>query len=272
MAFDRGFHYGDGLFETIAILSPKFSKYYPLFSLHLNRLRLGLDKLRIALDWSTLLSDMEHYVDRVHKTQFDGSKWVLKVIITRGIGGRGYEPQTNQHPSIILLSYPFPTYPAHYQHEGIRIDFSDVTLPLDPYLAGIKHLNRLPQVLAAMALPAKSCHATEPCQELLLSDVTGHVIEGIKTNVFLLQDGQVKTPALSSSGVNGVMRQWIMQHVTVFEDQLTCDDFISAEEIFVCNSIIGIWPVKRIANHIKKVGEISINMQQLFQQMCHAST
>lgn len=223
------------------------------------------------------MTSIDSFVTHIHQTiPQRAPDWVLKLVVTRGTGGRGYMPSPEMIPTVLLSQNPMPCYQQSYSTEGVVVDFSEVILPSDPYLAGIKHLNRLPQVLASVALqPHVGCHAD--CQELLLCDAKGYVIEGTKTNIFIVNNNQILTPDLSNGGVCGVMRQWIIKqllkhNIKVVAANLKKEDLISAQEIFLCNSIIKLWPVKGLGNHSKKVGKISMMLQQCIQKDLYAKT
>lgn len=240
---DRGFQYGDGLFETIEVRNGK-----PIFLYrHLERLMAGCHRLRIPcppvelirLEALALCENSEHAV--------------LKLIVTRGSGGRGYRPPETLLPTRVLSLHPYPNYPDSYRSQGIRTRFCQTRLGLNPSLAGIKHLNRLEQVLARAEWNAPEI------QEGIMLDVNGHVIEGTMTNLFYFKNNAAYTPALTLSGVDGITRQAIMallsgHNLTVREVICTPSELLAADEVFVCNSIIGLWPVQMIENTRFPVG------------------
>ncbi len=250
---DRGFQYGDGLFETIKVINKR-----PAFvDLHLSRLQSGCRRLYIPLpDFQILIFEAE----TLCKQFCTDSLAVLKLIITRGSGGRGYRQPDLIQPTRILSLHPFPDYPLSYQTEGIIARFCDTQLGLNPVLAGIKHLNRLEQVLAR----AEWCHSS--IQEGIMLDVNHHVIEGTMTNLFYIKNNTLYTAELTSSGVAGIMRTIIMtlsslKGLDVVEHVFTKNELLCADEIFFSNSIIGIWPVKQIETHYFSVGPITRQIQ-----------
>lgn len=247
---DRGFQYGDGLFETIAVDNgqPVF------FDRHLDRLKTGCRRLYIPFPGSELLA-ME-----VKELSKYSSKAVLKLILTRGSGGRGYrQPDVIQTTRVISL-YPFPDYPENYKVQGISARFCETRLGLNPALAGIKHLNRLEQILARAEWTDASV------QEGIMLDMNGHVIEGTMTNLFYIKNNTLHTSSLNQSGIAGIMRSIILKvssdhGLAVIEHSFTKDELLLADEMFVCNSIIGIWPIKKIANSYFAVGMITKQIQ-----------
>jgi 4-amino-4-deoxychorismate lyase len=224
--FDRGLAYGDGLFETIRLINGQ-----PLlFPLHLARLQAGCQRLGLHFDTEALLNEIRQL------SQFGtGQDQVLKIIITRGIGGRGYRPAANLVANRILTLQPYAEDVDAVTH-GIQLYCCQTPLARQPLLAGLKHLNRLEQVLAAAELP-------QSCPEGLMRDTLGQVIEGTRSNLFLVLDDQLVTPDLSHSGINGVLRQWLCDTQSVDIRTVDLAMLLAATEVFVCNSVFGIYPV-----------------------------
>ncbi|MCL5975661.1 MAG: aminodeoxychorismate lyase [Gammaproteobacteria bacterium] len=236
---DRGLQYGDGLFETIAYRYGQL-EFLPA---HLSRLKEGCNRLNIAFSSAQqqlLLSE----VDTVCQQLNDDA--VIKVMVTRGIGGRGYRYQTDMHTTRIISSHAMPVYPVT-NVSGVIVRICQHRLAINPSLAGIKHLNRLEQILA------RNEWQDDTIAEGLMLDYQERLIEGTMSNLFLVKNNELLTAELSSSGIAGIMRKQLIKvadelgiplHITT----LTLDDLKSAEEVFVCNSLIGIWPVIRITD------------------------
>jgi 4-amino-4-deoxychorismate lyase len=240
---DRGFQYGDGLFETIAVTNGQ-----PVFlDRHLDRLNAGCRRLYIPFPGTELLTF------EAKKLCQHSSKAILKLILTRGSGGRGYRQPDVIQPTRVLSLYPFPDYPGSYKEQGIVARFCDTRLGLNPALAGIKHLNRLEQILA------RAEWADPAIQEGIMLDINDHVIEGTMTNLFYVKNDSLYTSSLMLAGVAGIMRGIITamssgHDLSAIEHTFTKDELLSADEVFVCNSIIGIWPIKQIATTCFPVG------------------
>jgi 4-amino-4-deoxychorismate lyase len=252
---DRGFQYGDGLFETIAVTNGQ-----PVFlDRHLDRLNAGCHRLHIPFPGAELLA-----LEAQNLSQHS-SKAVLKLIITRGSGGRGYRQPDTIQPTRVLSLYPFPDYPDACKELGITARFCATRLGLNPGLAGIKHLNRLEQILAR-------AEWTNPnIQEGIMLDMNEHVIEGTMTNLFYVKGETLYTSSLTLAGVAGIMRGIIMMitsdhGLSVIEHTFTKDELLSADEVFVCNSIIGIWPIKQIASACFPVGVRTRQLQSWITQ------
>lgn len=236
-ARDRGLHYGDGLFETIAVRDGSPARW----DAHMQRLVLGCQRLAIpAVDASLLAGEAMRLCAGVERG-------VLKIIITRGSGGRGYRAPAMDaaRPTRIVALHSWPDYPDILWTEGVSARICATRLGHNPLLAGIKHLNRLEQVLA------RSEWDDPGVTEGLMLDQDGNVIEGTMTNLFIVRDGRLRTPDVSQCGVAGVMRGWILDTVRGLGiaceiGTVTLEDVASAEEVFLCNSLIGVWPVREI--------------------------
>lgn len=249
-SLDRGLLYGDGLFETLAVQNgqPRFWRR------HLARLRAGCERLGIPQPAEDLLREE---ADTLVAGIDCG---VLKLIVTRGCGGRGYRPDTVVHPTRILQLHPWPDYPEHFQDSGVRLRLCRHRLGHTPSLAGIKHLNRLDQVLARMEW-------NDPAiMEGLLLDTDGCLVEGTMSNLFMIREGVLMTPSLDCCGVAGVMRGIVLELAAglmpVQERQLGPDELRTMDEVFLTNSLIGIWPVTAFEDHGYPRGILTRRLQE----------
>jgi 4-amino-4-deoxychorismate lyase len=235
---DRGLQYGDGLFETIAFRDGK-----PEFlQAHLSRLYRGCEQLKIATQ--QLDAQLNAEIKKVCDDLTDNT--VIKIIITRGQGGRGYRTQSDSTPTRIISTHEMPNYPKE-NSQGIKVSFCQQTLSENPSLAGIKHLNRLEQVLARAEWDGNDI------AEGLMFNNQQQLIEGTMSNVFIVKEGKLLTPELNLSGVAGIMRQQVINcaqvaGIDVIETVLTQHDVKSADEVFITNSLINIWPIIEIEN------------------------
>jgi 4-amino-4-deoxychorismate lyase len=252
-ASDRGLHYGDGLFETIAVFAGKPE----LYELHLKRLESGCRRLAIEVP------SRESLDEEVTQLCRHLSCGVLKIVITRGSGGRGYRPPSPRPPPTRILSvHPWPDYPHYFATEGITLRLCCTPLGDNPALAGMKHLNRLEQVLA------QNEWADPAIPEGLMLDTQGQVIEGTMSNLFIVREGGLQTPDLSRCGVAGVMREFILEQAGALGARVTIQplmlaDLKEAEELFVCNSIIGLWPVRRLEQYAYPMGPLTQRLRRL---------
>jgi len=234
---DRAVLYGDSVFETIAV-----REQTPLLlEEHLERLSDSAAALNIHYQKDTLINEIKTLVAK-HKISC-----VLRVTISRGEGGRGYQPDEKMDGTRILSLHKQPDQLERKRSEGVILGLSPIKLSLQPKLAGHKHSNRLEQVLASVAL-------TDDIDEIIMLDYDDHVTCGSKSNIFLLFDDQWLTPKLSFAGIAGVMRGKIIslmkQHqITVIEsDSLSISDIENSQAAFISNSLIGIYPVKKYMN------------------------
>lgn len=232
---DRGLLYGDGVFRTLRAAEGKVRHWL----LHYNKLLHDCIALGIACpDAGLLTAELDSLL-----TQYP--KGALKLIVTRGQATRGYSPLGCAATTHIWDISPLPDYPADRATLGIKARLCQLRLSQQPHLAGIKHLNRLENVLAA----AESDDAD--VAEGLLMDVEGNVIEGIRSNIFLVSQGNLITPDLSRCGVAGLQRDrvvaWAAQHNTPLQVRdIGLNEVLEADELFMVNSIIGVWPIREL--------------------------
>lgn len=232
----RALHYGDGLFETLRVHAGR-PEY---LARHLSRMRAGCERLGIgAVDWRQLDAQLK-------STLGETPEGVLKIILVRGSSGRGYATSGNVRPDLVTCLYPPATDRSDHARKGVTLGICSTRLAHQPLLAGIKHLNRLEQVLAR-----NEWQGAGPDEALLL-DVAGRVVEGTMSNLFLVRDGQLLTPDLSLCGVSGILRSVLLDLAAAngldsVVTTLSPADVLSADEVFVCNSLVGIWPVVSLA-------------------------
>ncbi|HTT08298.1 MAG TPA: aminodeoxychorismate lyase [Gammaproteobacteria bacterium] len=234
-ATDRGLQYGDGLFETVAVIAGRPQHWQA----HLKRLEAGCARLGIPFPGSTMLDD------EFSRMPQSTGRWVLKIIVTRGSGGRGYRPPMPAQPTRVLCRYPWPDYPDDLADQGVRTRVCTTRLGFNPALAGVKHLNRLEQVMARREWDDAGI------AEGLMCDAEGRLISGTMSNLFLVTRGRVGTPILTHAGVAGVMREQVIdacRQLNLPVDIGACGepDLKRADEVFLTNSLIGIWPVIEI--------------------------
>ena len=237
-AFDRGLQFGDGLFETIAARERRPC----LLAMHLDRLYSDCRRLSlIPPDRITL----EQEINRLAAIRQDG---VIKLIVTRGESDRGYAYPAKQSSNRYLYLHQWPQHLEDLSYNsGIHLTVCGHPLSENPGLAGIKHLNRLDQVIGRNEWQDPAIH------EGLMLDSAGSVIEGTMSNLFLVRAGRLYTPGLDRSGVAGIVRQLVIDQAEsmgepVVETRLTLDDLQQAEALYICNSLLGVLPVKRLRN------------------------
>ncbi len=232
---DRGLAYGDGVFESMAVIDGRIR----FFSKHLERLFGGCRRLLIEPpDEDKIRQDLEKLIA-------PQSRGVAKLIVTRGAGGRGYRVEPGTKTTRLVTIHPWPDYPAGHYSEGISVRICKTRLAENPLLAGIKHLNRLEQVMA------RTEWEDDRIAEGLMLDVSGRVVCGTMTNLFSVQGDTLMTPGLGRCGVAGIMRSAVMElaagdGIEVMETDVSPEDLLGSDEIFVTNAIAGIWPVNQL--------------------------
>jgi 4-amino-4-deoxychorismate lyase len=250
---DRGLAYGDGLFETMKAERGTVRR----FDLHYERLREGCERLAIPTPSQELIaSEIAAHLPAQGRA-------IVKLIVTRGAGTRGYRPLPNPQPTRILAISPWADYPARHYAEGVRVRTCELRLGENPRLAGIKHLCRLEQVLAQLEL------RDGEAEQGLLLDASGRVVGGTSSNVFIVRNARLETPAITRCGIKGVMRRAVIATAAelalpVAEADLTLRDVENADEIFVTNALFGIWPVAQLGERRLSVGPLT---QRLMRQL-----
>ncbi len=248
---DRGLNYGDGVFRTLLIRQGRVH----CWGRHYLKLQQDCAALYLACPTSeTLLSD----ISTLTATSPNG---VGKIIITRGNGQRGYAIQWAQNSTRIVSISPTPSFEEFHYTTGIRLHRCVLKLGHQPRLAGIKHLNRLENVLAAT-----EC-LEEGAPEGLLEDTDGFVISGTRSNLFVIRGGTLYTPDLTRCGVSGVQRERVMdwakeQGIACKVTQIRFEELLQADEIFMVNSVFGLWPVAEVDGYKRNEHPISWKIQK----------
>jgi 4-amino-4-deoxychorismate lyase len=236
---DRGLHYGDGLFETIAV----FDGQPQLLQSHLERLARGMARLKFPDP------DLEGFEREIRRAAATAEQGVLKLILTRGSAARGYRPPEDPRPTRILSMGAWPDYPASNLTQGVRVRVCRQRLSIQPVLAGLKHLNRLEQVLA------RAEWSDPEVTEGLMLDMEDRVVCASMSNLYLVSGRNILTPALERCGVSGVMRAQIRQACARFglgweELDLGLEDVRRADELMLSNALAGLWPVRELDGRV----------------------
>ena len=258
---DRALHYGDGLFETIAVRSGEPR----LLDLHLDRLELGCDRLNI--DKSSITTVPGELKLAIKAAGFEGTDCIAKIILSRGEGRRGYAPTKKMRSILRIGIYERTLYPIECYRDGIVVSISSIRLARQPQLAGIKTINRLEQVLAATE------HGDNGCAERLMVDPGGDLIGGTMSNVFLVCHSDILTPAITHSGICGVMRRNLLQiadklSINYEAARIQLDMLNDADEVFITNSQIGIWPVRACGKLRWQPGPVTRLLMADLEKIC----
>lgn len=250
---DRGFAYGDGVFRTMPVRQGQ-----PIgWRRHYRKLNDDCNALSIVCpSEELLLSDIERLASQ--------EDCVIKIVVTRGESARGYAVPPLAQPSRSVMKSSLPSYPHHYATEGVRLHLCKLRLGAQPRLAGIKHLNRLENVLARMEWRDKQI------ADGLLMDMAGNVIECTMSNIFMRQGQHIVTPDLSQCGVSGVTRERLIELLpslgyTVEAAAFGLDALLQADEVIICNSLFGIWQVRQLESHTWQAGKLAEQLRPLLQ-------
>jgi 4-amino-4-deoxychorismate lyase len=249
---DRGLLYGDGLFEEIKVVGgqPRF------WQGHIDRLSAGCEQLGLPIVPQEVLL-------REVKTVCAGQPdCLVRIILTRGSSGPGYEIPGTAKPNRIVSAHVWPQLQQDYSTFGIQARLCNLRLGIQPALAGTGHLNRLEQVMARAEWDDVSI------QEGILLDHEDHVISGITSNIFLVYSGRLLTPRLDRCGIRGIMRGAILNAFRSRCEQrrLLLDMLPEAPEVFVCNSMHGVLPVTRIDHWEYEIGPLTREVQDWLKQ------
>lgn len=242
-ALDRGLAYGDGIYRTIEIRQGKPR----LWAWQYQRLLADAARLKLPQpDEALLLAEIVQLAAGVEQG-------VAKIVLTRGVGARGYAMPADSQPTRLVSVTPWAGYPQGRARDGVNVRWCDTRLSCQPLLAGIKHLNRLENVLARSEWSDPDIH------EGLMLDQRGLLIEATMSNVYLVEGQRIVTPRLDQNGVQGMLRDWLFAHVPQLGYQLDEADIAparlwQAEQVFLSNSLIGLWPVARIAGQALPAG------------------
>jgi 4-amino-4-deoxychorismate lyase len=252
---DRGFAYGDGVFETCRYQRGSI----PLWPYHRERLLHSAERLQIPVDESLLMQYIDSLLAQAVLSGIQDA--VVKIILTRGVGGRGYRLPDCVKPTYCVGVFPGSQLQTDHYSSGVMIRVCNIRLAQSPALAGMKHLNRLEHVLAR-------AEWQDAFAEGVLLDTQDRVIEATVSNLFIVKNNQLYTPDLSVVGVAGVMRRAIIEKlapglgVACHVVDMGLDFLHAADEIFLSNSVYGIWPVNQLVDDRQDTMPIQTNYNE----------
>ena len=256
--FDRGFAYGDGVFRTMKMVDG-LPDSWPL---HYQKLVADCAAINIVCPSAELLmSDLSLLFSAEAS---ENSQAVAKIIITRGEGNRGYTPPAITAPMRVVTKSAMSQYPEIRFSEGVNLTVCETRLASQAKLAGIKHLNRLENVLARMEWT--DTHMTNGIADGIMLDSAGNVIECTSANIFARFGDTLITPSLHQCGVAGITRQRIIDLAYTLSLKATVEvidlpTVLSADEVIICNSLYSAWQVKTIQEKIIKTGALAANIR-----------
>lgn len=254
---DRGLAYGDGVFRTLRVSRGRAL----CWQRHYQKLQIDCQALGLSCpSYSVLCQE----IDQITAANPES---VLKIIITRGAGARGYRVTADVQLTRIIMANSLPDYPPSYHEQGVSLRVCDLRLSLQPRLAGIKHLNRLENVMARLEWDDASI------AEGLLLDSEGYVIGGTMTNLFMHKDREILTPDLTRCGVAGVQRKRVLDRarasgIPCMERHISLSQLLQADEIFLTSSVIGVWQVREIGQNLWETCVITPKVRQWLNEPC----
>lgn len=253
--YDRGFAYGDGVFRTLPVFAGK-AHCWPR---HYQRLQADCNALGIVCPAEEVLRD------DVMRLLDPGENAVIKMTVTRGESARGYAVPPLAQPTRVVSKSFLPQYPESNFSEGVALHLCETRLARQPRLAGIKHLNRLENVLARMEW------VDVQLADGLMLDEGGEVIEATMSNLFVRLGNTIATPDLSRCGVAGVTRDRILEIVPKLGylpeiRHLRLPDLMDADEVVICNSLYGAWQVRRLASHTWSLGTLAARLREKLRE------
>lgn len=256
-ALDRGLQYGDGLFETIRVVHGRA----PLWPWHRARLRRDCERLCLpAPDCALIEAEMA-------QVSAQTTRAVVRVTLTSGRGERGYARPRVPSPTRMVAALPAPGLERAAYERGVRVRWCETALGINPALAGIKHLNRLEQVLA------RAEWDDPQIAEGLQCDGEQRVVSATAANLFAVSGGRVRTPVLSRCGVAGVARQRIIELMPdcIIRD-FTRAQLLESDEIFLSSSVRGIVPVRALAERAFAPGPVTRALQAQWWNLGYLDT
>jgi len=261
---DRGLSYGDGLFETMSwsYLEDEKVLGVEFWERHIERIKLGCSITKIKLPPIKILTNYKEKI--LNECLRKGIKnGVLKILITRGIGGRGYKFEKEIVPTVIFLSFPSKEINKKTLNTGVKLRFCEFPIFENSMLAGLKHLNRIDSVMA------RSEWEEDEFFDGVMLDNSESIIDGTMTNLFFSKNNVLYTPIIKKSGINGIMRQVVIDNANLFfkevcEIEIKRKTISAFDEMFVTNSVIKILPVTHLSNKKFKITNATKEMINFF--------
>lgn len=242
---DRGVLYGDALFETLLFVGGRA----PLWPRHLTRLADGCARLHLPLpDIVALAAQCAACCEGIARA-------AVRVTVTRGVGERGYAPPVEPRTTVIVSAAPAPVVPPHWHADGIRLHECATRYAAPSALAGVKHTNRLEQVLA------RAEWNDADIAEGLMCDAHGHAISATAGNLFARIDGMLATPSVERCGVAGVARAEVLARSDAVVRDIGTEELRRADEVFLTSSLRGIVPVAAIGTTTYAIGATTRSLQ-----------
>ena len=260
---DRGLSYGDGLFETMSwcYLDNENRVGVEFWNRHIERIRYSCSIMKIKTPSLRMLNEYKKEI--LNKAVSNGwNNGVLKVIISRGVGGRGYKFEKQISPSIFFLC--FHSQQSNFRKNIIKVKYCKSPISENSQIAGLKHLNRLDSVMARSEWG-------DEYYEGILCDSKNNLIEGTMTNIFFIKEKILFTPKITKGGIKGVMRQVVIEKGNMFFDKIKetnikkdCTNYY--DSMFLTNSVIKVLPVNFFLEKKFRLHESLKNLINFFEE------
>lgn len=239
--FDRGFLYGDGVYETLRVYKGVVFK----IDEHIERLFRSASMISLKLPKSH--NEIKKAIYKTIRANKHNEAYV-RISISRGAGPIGLDPELCTNPTFVIISKTFKKYPDKYYKKGVKIAIVGIRRnfkkALDPK---IKSLNFLNNILAKIEAKEKNAY------ESIMLNYRGYIAEGTITNIFFVKGGVLYTPAVDVGILDGITRRLILDiakelKIKVREGNFIPADIYSAAEVFISNTTMEVMPVTKVDN------------------------
>jgi branched-chain amino acid aminotransferase len=259
---DRGFLYGDGIFETLRSYNGEPFK----LTEHLERMRCSAEKLKIIPEY-TNAEISESLTKLLAKNSVQDA--YIRITLSRGEGGNALQMSDGLRSTILLQVKPFKPYDEKLYYEGMCLAVSGHRRSTTSPIGRHKTTNLLTSILLKEEAGSKSAH------DSIVLNTDGYVAECIVSNIFMVADGSVITPSLDTNILPGITRRTVLDicrdsGIPASEDRFKIETLIKADEVFITNSLMEIMPVSKIeGNKIGKTvpGEITQQLMSAYKSM-----
>ena len=259
--FDHGFLYGDGVYET---LRAYHGRVFHLAA-HLDRLNRSASAICLALPVGRPHL-AEIVKDALARNRIQDA--YLRITVSRGTGEIGLDPSLCKTPTLVVIAKPFQPYPDSLYRDGVSVTVAKTRRNLQEALPPqVKSLNFLNNIMAKMETKATGAH------EAVMLNHRGDLAEGTTSNIFVVQNGRLRTPAIECGILDGITRNIVLRlasesGIPTDETRLTVDDLLRAEECFLTNTTQEVLPVTRVDSKMigdGRPGEITRRLHALFR-------
>ena len=259
---DRGFLYGDGIFETLRSYDGEPFK----LAEHMERMRHSAKELMIVFEYTN--TEISEIIKKlIDKNNIRNA--YMRITLSRGAGGIGLGISNNHKPTLLIQIKSFTPYEKKLYNEGMSLVVSNCRRSTSCPISCHKTTNLLKSILLKEEANRKSAH------EAIILNTDGYVAECVVSNVFMVSDGSVVTPSLDTNILPGITRRTVLDicrdsGIPVSEECFMIETLLKADEVFITNSLMEIMPVSRIeGSKIEKTipGKITQQIMSTYQRL-----